>query len=112
MAGSLGLFRRQALATHAQTGPALARAQVRSALCDDLNMPQVVSALSAPLKALNDLLHTKKVLCARAPPRACPAAWACGSHKGEGEIESGTLQGAKVPQAAQAALCGAAVKRP
>jgi len=40
---------------------AVARLQVRSALCDDLNTPQVVSALSGPLKALNDLLHTKKV---------------------------------------------------
>lgn len=34
---------------------------MRGALCDDLNTPQAVSALSAPLKALNDLLHTKKV---------------------------------------------------
>ncbi len=40
---------------------AVALLQVRSALCDDLNTPQVVSALSGPLKALNDLLHTKKV---------------------------------------------------
>lgn len=39
----------------------VAASQVRGALCDDLNTPQAVSALSAPLKALNDLLHTKKV---------------------------------------------------
>ena len=39
----------------------LATPQVRGALYDDLNTPQAVSALSAPLKALNDLLHTKKV---------------------------------------------------
>ena len=35
--------------------------QVRRALCDDLNTPQVISGMSAPLKELNDLLHTKKV---------------------------------------------------
>ena len=29
-------------------------------LADDLNTPAAVAALSAPLKALNDLLHTKK----------------------------------------------------
>ncbi len=40
----------------------LATSQVRGALCDDLNTPQAMSALSAPLKALNDLIHTKKVL--------------------------------------------------
>ena len=34
--------------------------QVRAALADDLNTPAAVAALSAPLKALNDLLHTKK----------------------------------------------------
>ena len=37
------------------------RTQVRRALCDDLNTPQVISGMSAPLKELNDLLHTKKV---------------------------------------------------
>jgi cysteinyl-tRNA synthetase len=34
-------------------------AAVLSGLCDDLNTPQSVSALSAPLKALNDLMTTK-----------------------------------------------------
>ena len=30
-------------------------------MCDDLNTPQALAALSAPLKAMNDLLTTKKV---------------------------------------------------
>ena len=34
-------------------------AAVLDGLCDDLNTPQSVSALSAPLKAINDLLTTK-----------------------------------------------------
>jgi cysteinyl-tRNA synthetase len=34
-------------------------AAVLGGLCDDLNTPQSVSALSAPLKAINDLLTTK-----------------------------------------------------
>jgi cysteinyl-tRNA synthetase len=34
-------------------------AAVLSGLCDDLNTPQSVSALSAPLKSLNDLMTTK-----------------------------------------------------
>lgn len=35
--------------------------QVHDGMLDDLNTPQVLSALSAPLKAMNDLLTTKKV---------------------------------------------------
>ena len=38
-------------------------AAVEAALCDDLNTPQAVALLSEPLKALNDLMHTKKVIC-------------------------------------------------
>jgi cysteinyl-tRNA synthetase len=34
-------------------------AAVLTSLCDDLNTPQSVSVLSAPLKAINDLLATK-----------------------------------------------------
>ena len=37
-------------------------AAVEAALCDDLNTPQAVALLSEPLKILNDLLHTKKVI--------------------------------------------------
>lgn len=36
-------------------------AEVVAALSDDLNTPLAVAALSAPLKLMNDLLHTKKV---------------------------------------------------
>ena len=36
-------------------------AEVLGALSDDLNTPLAVAAFSAPLKAMNDLLHTKKV---------------------------------------------------
>lgn len=36
-------------------------AEVRAALADDFNTPLAIAALSAPLKAANDLLHTKKV---------------------------------------------------
>ncbi len=36
-------------------------ATVEASLCDDLNTPQAIAALSEPLKTLNDLLHTKKV---------------------------------------------------
>jgi cysteinyl-tRNA synthetase len=35
-------------------------AEARVALVDDLNTPSVVASLSAPLKAINDLIHTKK----------------------------------------------------
>ncbi|BDA41580.1 Cysteine-tRNA ligase [Coccomyxa sp. Obi] len=35
-------------------------ATVEASLCDDLNTPQAIAALSEPLKTLNDLLHTKK----------------------------------------------------
>ena len=34
--------------------------RVHHGMCDDLNTPQALSALSAPLKAMNDLLGTKK----------------------------------------------------
>ena len=34
---------------------------VEASLCDDLNTPQAIAALSEPLKVLNDLIHTKKV---------------------------------------------------
>lgn len=34
--------------------------KVHQGMCDDLNTPQAISALSAPLKAMNDLLSTKK----------------------------------------------------
>ena len=34
--------------------------RVHLGMCDDLNTPQALSALSAPLKAMNDLLSTKK----------------------------------------------------
>ncbi|KAK9821794.1 hypothetical protein WJX81_005729 [Elliptochloris bilobata] len=60
-------------------GGALA-AEVRSALCDDLNTPMVVSAMSAPLKALNDLLHTKKGK--KAPNRLATIAGVCVAVKG------------------------------
>lgn len=57
----------QAALAEAQAQPAPAQGQVQllgeveAALLDDLNTPAAVAALSAPLKALNDLLHTKKV---------------------------------------------------
>lgn len=34
--------------------------KVHQGMLDDLNTPQAISALSAPLKATNDLLSTKK----------------------------------------------------
>lgn len=34
--------------------------EAQAALVDDLNTPSVVASLSAPLKAINDLIHTKK----------------------------------------------------
>lgn len=34
--------------------------EVQAALADDFNTPQAIAAFSAPLKAANDLLHTKK----------------------------------------------------
>lgn len=34
--------------------------KVHQGMCDDLNTPQAISALSAPLKTMNDLLSTKK----------------------------------------------------
>ena len=34
--------------------------KVHQGMCDDLNTPQAISALSAPLKTVNDLLSTKK----------------------------------------------------
>ena len=49
-----------ASATELSTGHELYR-EVLVALSDDLNTPLAVAALSAPLKLMNDLLHTKKV---------------------------------------------------
>lgn len=34
--------------------------KVHQGMCDDLNTPQAISALSAPLKTMNDLLSTKQ----------------------------------------------------
>ena len=34
--------------------------RVHQGMCDDLNTPQAISALSGPLKTMNDLLGTKK----------------------------------------------------
>lgn len=34
-----------------------------SAMSDDLLTPVVLAAMSEPLKTINDLLHTRKVLC-------------------------------------------------
>ncbi len=34
---------------------------VEASLSDDLNTPRAIALLSEPLKALNDMLHTKKV---------------------------------------------------
>lgn len=34
---------------------------VEAALCDDLNTPVAIAALSEPIKVMNDLLYTKKV---------------------------------------------------
>ena len=39
---------------------------VEQALLDDLNTPQAIAALSAPLKTMNELLFTKKGKKARA----------------------------------------------
>ena len=36
--------------------------QALQGLCDDLNSPVAISTLSGPLKQLNDLIHTKKVI--------------------------------------------------
>lgn len=48
--------------SQAGEGPASAVMEaVKAALLDDLNTPVAISELSAPLKALNDLLHTKAV---------------------------------------------------
>ncbi len=47
-----------------QAGPspgAQLLAEVEAALADDFNTPLAIAAFSAPLKAANDLLHTKKV---------------------------------------------------
>jgi cysteinyl-tRNA synthetase len=45
----------------AGTGPGgVAAAAAAAALADDLNTPSAVAALSGPLKAANDLVHTKK----------------------------------------------------
>lgn len=49
-----------ALALPGSTGAQLL-AEVEAALRDDLNTPAAVAALSGTLKALNDLLTTKKV---------------------------------------------------
>eukprot|EP00887_Chlorella_sp_A99_P006630 scaffold3.g6630.t1 len=38
-------------------------AEVLAALADDLNTPLAVAAMSTPLKAMNDLLHTKQARC-------------------------------------------------
>ena len=49
-----------AAVTELSTGDELYQ-EVLAALSDDLNTPLAVAALSAPLKLMNDLLHTKKV---------------------------------------------------
>ena len=41
---------------------------VEGALLDDMNTPQAIAALSGPLKAMNELLHTKKGKKVRVPP--------------------------------------------
>ena len=43
---------------------------VEQALLDDLNTPQAIAALSAPLKAMNELLFTKKGKKVRTTPPA------------------------------------------
>jgi cysteinyl-tRNA synthetase len=52
-------------------------AEVQAALADDFNTPLVVAAFSAPLKAANDLLQTKKASATMhtpTPPAAQPSA--------------------------------------
>ena len=49
-----------------------------TSLLDDLNTPQALAHLSEPLKALNDLLHTKKVSAAAAHWDNC----LCAAHAG------------------------------
>lgn len=46
-------------AKDALTAAAALRVAVSAALCDDLNTPEALAALSPPLKAINDLLTTK-----------------------------------------------------
>jgi cysteinyl-tRNA synthetase len=60
-------------AEEAASAAAALPAAITAALADDLNTPQALAALSAPLKAANDLLTTKAGRKARAlRPRALP----------------------------------------
>lgn len=62
-AGSDGQHATQEAARHLQNGEGEVSGvmrRVQLGMCDDLNTPQALSALSAPLKAMNDLLSTKK----------------------------------------------------
>lgn len=43
-------------------------------MSDDLHTPVVLAAISDPLKTINDLLHTRKVLCFW---YTCSLAWIC-----------------------------------
>ncbi|PRW59911.1 cysteine--tRNA cytoplasmic isoform X1 [Chlorella sorokiniana] len=51
---------KKAAAAAASSPGAELLAEVRAALADDFNTPLAIAALSAPLKAANDFLHTKK----------------------------------------------------
>lgn len=60
-AGKAGKAGKKAAAAAASSPGVELLAEVRAALADDFNTPLAIAALSAPLKAANDFLHTKKV---------------------------------------------------
>lgn len=59
--GKAGKGGKKAAAAAASSPGVELLAEVRAALADDFNTPLAIAALSAPLKAANDFLHTKKV---------------------------------------------------
>lgn len=63
---------------HSPGGEVLA--EVRGALADDLNTPLAMAAFSAPLRAANDLLQTKKVGRSKAGAVRCPLRTALVGH--------------------------------
>ena len=53
---------------------------VHQGMLDDLNTPQALSALSAPLKTMNDLLSTKKVSSSFSGTPLCSFTMCCNEH--------------------------------
>ena len=71
-------------------------AEVLEALTDDLNTPLAVAAMSAPLKAMNDLLHTKKA--GRGPGQERQVVQACTSERRRSSRGPLNLQPRPVPR--------------